>query len=278
MPRRSRARPRTFSRARRFKRGGGSRRRLLNVTSTKKQDNMLPQLSSSTSPSVLTFTSNTYVLYCPSARPLNYNNGIVAYGPSARESTVTFARGYKERSHVQLQGQYSCLWRRIVYLSKGLILEDSGTPITTSHQDVANGMVRLVNTLSSGQTTETFNYIFKGTVNVDWYDPFVAKTDSNRIKLISDKTIALNPAVAEALGGSEPPIKSFRNRNWYPVNKNMIYSDTESGTGIFNDSYSSNGIAGCGDLYILDMFNLTGSGGNQQVTFSPEGTYYWHEK
>jgi len=35
-----------------------------------------------------------------------------------------------------------------------------------------------------------------------------------------------------------------------------------------------------GDLYVYDIvYNVVpAAAGNQQLTFNPEGTYYWHER
>lgn len=254
-----------------------SKRRILNTSSIKKHDNMISVvLDQGGNPVVgpLTVGTGFASLYCPSARPVSLlgNPTTPTVGESNRERQSTYSRGYKERVTVATQTGASWAWRRIVFTFKGNDFY-STTGSQRPWQDLSNlGMARFVMSLSGTQYISVRDLLFDGQEGIDWLSQLTAKVDTTRVKLLSDTTIRINP------GNEDGHYKTYR--FWTPTNKTLMYDDDEGGPLGENTYQSTGGRIGMGDLYVYDYVSLVvpSATGTPSLSFSPEGTYYWHER
>lgn len=294
MPRssaRRRRRPRSFGRtrflrkaaalrsrrARKYFRRPATRRRILNVASIKKHDNMLPYVVTPggvpTAGPIQTGTGFAS-LFMPSARKLGYDSA----GESTRGRQVTFSVGYKERVEVNILGGGVWKWRRVVFTAKGRMLYDDVTWTDPYHDKTPDikgcDMVRLIAQPTSDQHQEIRRILWDGTQGVDWSSEFTAKVDTSRVTPLYDRTFTFNPRNESGFS------QTFR--FWHRTGKSIVYDEDESGGHPDSGgSYVSvKGKPGMGDLYVYDIVYLAvpASTGNASMQWSPEGTYYWHER
>lgn len=158
--------------------------------------------------------------------------------------------------------------RRIVFQIRAVEFFDNGGALIPFFLETSNGMVRLQNRLTPAIQLNVFNYIFQGQINADWSDPLVAKIDTKRVKLFSDRLNTINPGSQS--GGVR--VQKY----WYPTNKSFIYNDDEAGESV-QSSYISNSVSPMKDLFILDFFQNSGTT-SDTLQWRTEGTYYWHER
>ncbi len=112
--------------------------------------------------------------------------------------------------------------------------------------------------------------IFRGTQGIDWVDFFVAKPDTNRIKVYSD--------TLRTFQSGNQSGRYFKSQKWYPMNENLVYGNDERGETEDPVIYSTAGRQGMGDYYIMDFFDCTTFASADTLFFQPEATLYWHEK
>lgn len=63
------------------------------------------------------------------------------------------------------------------------------------------------------------------------------------------------------------------------MNANLLYDDDEAGTSMVPSYFSTEGRAGMGDYYVLDIIAAgSGATSTDQLTFNPQTTLYWHER
>ena len=63
------------------------------------------------------------------------------------------------------------------------------------------------------------------------------------------------------------------------MNKNIYYEDEELGSVMNESPFSVENKQGMGDYYICDIFQSNrGATSADDLTFNPQGRYYWHEK
>jgi len=257
-----------------------SRRRILNVTSEKKQDNMTQfvptDVNTPGGAGLLieqVINSNGAFLFCPNARPFQTTQN----DESDRNSKNTFARGYKEVSVLRLSGGIPWRRRRICFTMKGLTdymftqntaFVDAQVALQTSQ-----GMVRQQAVLTATNNTALQSLVFQGAVGQDWVYVMDAKTDSTRIKVLSDTMVTINP------GNQTGNIRTLK--QWYPLNKTLVYNDDESGAGTTSSQFSTRARPGMGDFFIYDIYEqalIPGSGVTSELGIHNQGTYYWHER
>lgn len=293
MPRRStrrRRRANSYRRARLFRKAAAargrrtrsfvrrtSRRRILNVATIKKHDNMLPHVAEPdgrVTPGPITTGTGFTSLFMPTARKLGYDS----VGESSRNRQVTYAVGYKERVEVNILGGGVWKWRRVVFLFKGRELYDDTTwndPYLDKTTDPRGcDMVRLICQPPSDQRQEIRRVVWDGSEGLDWSSEFTAKVDTSRVTLLYDRTFTFNPRNESGYS------RTFK--FWHRLGRTLVYDEDEEG-GVVDSggSYVSvKGKAGCGDMYIYDIAYLAvpAASGNAALTFNPEGTYYWHER
>nr|QJB18685.1 MAG: capsid protein [Genomoviridae sp.] len=250
-------------------------RRVLNLSSTKKQDNMIPYNTTSTGgngavgPYGLPYTQVGQFIWCATAR-----DRIGSGDPNAsslRTSDVCYMRGLKEKILISTNTGLSWRWRRICFTVKNIV-PPVGTP--DSLEVSPNGWVRLI----ANQWATTYGIgmqglVFRGASGLDWNDVFTAKTDNTRVSIMYDRT-----RIIKSGNGNGTMISP---KLWHPMNKNLVYDNDESGDNETTSTKSTGGKPGMGDYYVMD-FIAAGPGGTSAtsdgITFSPEATLYWHEK
>lgn len=255
-------------------------RRIVNIASVKKQDNMSqwvpttptnPAGAGAFTPASITATGTPIgVLFCPSARDLEQTNNDM----DDRNQQLVFARGYKETCDMRVLGSVPFRWRRIVFSCKGLpALFQSSDPTFNSNYfqfESASGIVRQTTPLPSGGYGLTNAYLFKGQVNLDWHNPLQAKVDTQRVNLHYDKTVGMNP------GNQTGSFHTYH--HWFPINRNIMYSDDEAGVGGETSRFSSLAKPGIGDVFVYDLFESTRLSETDTLQVRFQGTWYWHEK
>lgn len=226
-----------------------------------------------------------YSLWCATGRNIGPGGTIpVSVDKADRTATTCFMRGLRENIRIQSSSGLPWLWRRICFLTKDdlFISKVAGdqspvqnyAPIAVS-SSVNGGYARqwfnlLVNNIPN--TVDTFNAtIFQGQQGKDWDDIMTAKTDSTRIIMVYDKVRTLRS------GNANGYFKDMR--MWFPMNKNLVYDDDENGGVTSSSPYSTTGLPGMGNYYVLDIVT-PGLGGQTTdvVTFRSQATLYWHEK
>lgn len=248
-----------------------SRRKILNITSTKKRQNIPPVnfnyqgLNPSVGPKQMGSDRATFLLWRPTA--LTYDTDLTTN--SARNAQTIFWRGIKEHAELQTQGGAAWRWRRIIFSCKGLNI-----PGLVSNVETSNGFPRALIELSGDPPANIRNQIealiFQGAPGSDWSNVFNGKLDNNRIRVIYDKTRHLQS------GNDRGKFYTFR--TWIPLNKNMLYDDDERGKDKTAQTFATIGNQGMGDVYVYDMFECTTNDPSFQLAFNPQATLYWHEK
>lgn len=216
-------------------------------------------------------------LWCATARDnSNSSSGFrgTPYDLSCRTSTTPYMVGLKEAIEIQVSTGMPWQWRRICFTYKGPLglTYDSGTTVAT---ETSNGWVRVVNQITGdqggGQQYILFEKLFKGQNTVDWNDVMTARVDNTRVTLKYDNTCNL------ASGNEDGFIRKYN--RWHSMRKTLVYDDDELGGGTTSRNFSTEGKAGMGDYYVVDLFRArTGSTTSDQLSFRPESTLYWHEK
>lgn len=272
-----------------------STRAILNKTSRKKRNTMMQYANTSTvnglsvtiGPGPLVVNGNAAVcLFSPTAMDLN--DGIGQPGSLAqqavRTATTAYMKGFSEHIRIQTSSGIPWFWRRITFCAKRPtvfnIFQSTDVPTQknsdrTSYVDTTNGMERLyfnqvIN--NAGKTMDAwYNLLFKGENGKDWTDVLSAPVDTNRVDLKSDRSITIKS------GNASGTVRDFK--LYYPMNKNLVYDDDESGDATASSYQSVQDKRGMGDFYILDFF-FTGTGGSTSdlLQLTSTSTMYWHEK
>lgn len=277
------------------------RRRILNVSTRKLKDTMPPVViteggfaSTPGVPKVMTGQLDYAFAFCASARdshqlgPSDFPVG--QRGMYQRSLTDVYVRGYKEIVSMATNSGAQWLWRRLVVNMKTPLWKEF--PSLTVQREIplddnrTSGQVRTMYNIGATPDGETelakrvYSIIFEGTLDVDWHNVFNAKVDKRFVRVISDKTMPVQSKNDEAV---------YKNRHfWDPVNKNMHYNEKEEGGGIKDypieereyqqSKFSSDGITGCGDLWVFDFFSCASRTTSDELRFQPNGTFYWHER
>lgn len=272
-----------------------STRRLLNKTSRKKRNTMLQYANTSTitgtsvpiGPGPLVVNGNACVcIFSPTA--MDILNGSGSAGSiteqAVRTSTTAYMKGFSEHIRIQTSSGLPWFWRRITFCAKRPTVfnafQSSDSPTqtnsgNTSYIDTTNGMERLYFNQVINSATNTmaawYNLLFKGERNKDWTDVLTAVVDTSRVDLKSDRSVTIKS------GNASGTVRDFK--LYYPMNKNIVYDDDESGDATIPSYQSVQDKRGMGDFYILDFF-YTGTGGttNDLLQLTSTSTMYWHEK
>lgn len=268
---------------------------ILNLTSTKKRNTMLQYANTSTSgggsvtigpgPYLVTGALGGWSIFSPTAMNLSEqsgaNNSVV--NVAERNSTTCFMRGFSENLRIQTSTGVPWFWRRITFCSKSGVFgvfASNDTPTQTntgetSYIDTTNGMERLWFNLNTNASSNTITgmqaIIFKGQYAKDWVDPLTAPLDTARIDVKSDTTKCIRSGNASGT--------VMEKKFWYPMNKNLVYDDDESGEGEVSNYTSVVDKKGMGDYFVLDIFTVgTGGGSADQLQVTGTASMYWHEK
>nr|QCQ85245.1 capsid protein [Finch associated genomovirus 5] len=282
----------TFTRRRRSM----SRRSVLNITSRKKRDTMIPSASNpdgtwSTGPLTLSAVTNpTFGVHivpwlCTARNLIQPSAG--TYGDVAQDAQRTasncFMRGLAETIRITTNSNLPWEWRRICFTFRGntFLVPDGTTEFYRLYHSVPDGISRaLPNITPSSSVSGGFpgtlglqmvRHLFAGTYGRDFADILTAKTDTNLIKVRYDKTIAITSANDV---GTQRVVK-----RWHPMNGTLHYDDTESGSDKTTSSLSVESNMGMGDYYVVDIFKPHPSATTSDIlAFAPQSTLYWHER
>lgn len=266
-----------------------SNKRILNLTSRKKRDVMLSYSNTTvtnpvgnatyaTGPATLRGDQTYIFAWMPTARGLTDGTGITnsVYEVSQRTATSCYMRGLKEAVNIRTNSSNAWQWRRICFTFKGynLFPNDNGnnTPYQYFTQLANLGMVRTMNNLNTNEKgNRLLDRMFRGTQNEDWLNVFNAPLDTERITVMSDRTRTI------ASGNDSGVLRTYK--QWYPMNKNLVYNDDEAGDDMTPSFFSTHGKPGMGDYYVVDFFQCSdGADQSDLMTVLPEATLYWHEK
>lgn len=268
-----------------------SNKRVLNLTSRKKRDTMLPVARGGSSgtpvvgginltPNPPNLTRNNIMLWCPTARDLTTGIGqpkVSIADEATRTSSTCYMRGLKEVIEIQTNSGTAWQWRRICFTMKDPAQIGNSVDYGPYFEN-SNGFARYLYNVSSGTSVDANvlgliqNVVFKGEVNSDWTDRMTAPLDTRRISVKSDTTTIIQS------GNSSGVLRRYN--RWYPMNKNLVYDDDErGGSTTYGNVFSTSSKAGMGDYYILDII-IAGQGAadSDRMLFNPSATLYWHEK
>lgn len=265
-----------------------TKKRILNVTSRKKQDNMLsyinPVVGDGAAGGVTITANERYWVFAfiATARNADYQlggpRGIVT-DDATRTATRCFMRGIRENIRLETTTNHAYLWRRICFTFTGPeLIRDATTGVEYPFwAETSDGFRRSLTQLLPGIPPATvlngqlLDILFKGVVNVDWDQLITAKTDNRRLKIMYDRTRRITSA--NDVG------KMLDVKLWHPMNKNLVYNDDEQGGGKLVPYLSAVNRSSMGDYYIIDIFDtgITGVGADA-LTFTPQSALYWHEK
>lgn len=259
-----------------------TRRGINEITSTKKKDNMVtwsnvtiprtPVPSSLSATAAILQGGGAYYnfLWCATAREkvINISTDATVSDESTRHSSVTYAKGLRERLSIQTNTAVPWTWRRIVFTMKGTQSYFTGYPL---YLLASNGHGRPIQEVTGTTLTSLTGLVFDGQANVDWRDTLDAKVDTSVITLKSDRTLIITPQT------SSGAIRNFT--RYYPLEKNLVYSEDEFGGQTTDGAFSVLGKQGMGDLLVYDIFAPRGGAAfTDQMTLDIQSTYYWHEK
>lgn len=262
---------------------------MLNVTSRKKQDNMVATrklgvvAASSPGGSVVTADERYWAFaWIATARNGDFQfggpRGIVT-DDASRTATRCFMRGLKDKIRFETSTNHCFLWRRICFTFYGpAFITDNTTGTEYPLWDETSGgynrtMVQLLPGTAPSTTlwNQLADIIFKGVVNVDWSELMTAPVDNRRIKLKYDKVVRIR-------SNNEAGIMLDVKR-WHPMNSTLIYNDEEQGGGKSMPYLSADQRSSMGDYYVIDLFDTGISGtGDDALSVTPQGSLYWHER
>jgi len=256
-----------------------SRRRILNIATTKKQDNRLT-FSNTDSPGVAPTQKNmvlsggsVYMIpYLATAQDRSISGATAPIIPGYRGTTEVFMRGYRERISLAANSDTQWTLRRICFRFKGNAIINAATTLTPLWLEVSpNGFVRTAsNVIGTGLQTELQSQMFKGEPNIDWSNLFTAPLDNNRITVAYDRTFHFRS------GNGSAHVHNMK--LWHPMNKKFYYRDDESGDGNNTSVLHTSGIKGMGDYFIVDIWQGATPETDDVLTVSYEGTLFWHER
>lgn len=255
-------------------------RRVLNIASKKKVDTMMPLViaedGTGTDGPILVTPSEVGLgfnsIYIPSAR--NFFSERIS--PHARNAETIFVRGYKEKVNVIVSGGGTWSWRRTMFCMKGSDIRDFWLESEAEPQydslgpSAGSSPTRSIGPMLDVIADQVRGLLYRGIQGLDWYDPFTASIDNQRVTLLSDKTITINP------GNDSGRTRMYR--FWQPINKNLMYYSFENDQLLTSTPYSVTSRPGIGDIYIFDQVRRETGLATDSLRFSPEGSFYWHER
>jgi hypothetical protein len=212
--------------------------------------------------------------FMPTAR----KSGVDPSNPAVRNTQVTYGVGYREALSIDSLGGAVWRWRRIAFNMKGSALRDAIDPpgdtgvagYSFYDQTPEGGCQRLLLPMELAQQTPLFDFLFRGQQGVDWSALTIAKVDTSRVTLLSDRIRYIRPLTT---AGTSRPFKF-----WYPIRHNIVYDDDKESNKVGDSAYSTSAKTGWGDMYIVDIFAPAITVTGQGISIDVEGTYYWHER
>lgn len=264
-----------------------STRLLLNKTSQKKRDNMLSYTNTTAeNPFSTTYSALGAVMRFPvgqtnpgseffyvwnaTARPAETSDGQRGskIDSSLRTSESIYAKGLRERITLETNNSAPWEWRRICFTSKDAFGQ-TDPDSSTFFRQTSNGMVRMLSALSTGSYLQ--DELFEGARNVDWLSVFTAPLSRKNYSIKYDKTRIIRST------NNSGTIREFK--LWHPMESNLAYREEQEGETMTESAVSVTGRVGMGNYYVIDMFRKHGVNDDvSTLTFTPEATFFWHEK
>lgn len=269
-----------------------TRKRILDITTTKKRDQMMSYTNArglnSTTPDPANSGGNDTgsVNMVPAPALIRGNGGVYVFPwictarnlsssidlPTSRNREVVYMRGLKERIRVETNTGASFRWRRIAFTYKGSLLWNStngGAMWDLNRPEI--GASRNLALVSATARTVLDRTLFKGTFGKDYRNYMDAIVDHQTVNIKMDKTFNIRS------GNGNGVCKTYN--IWHPMNSNLVYDDDESGDGVVANLLSTNSKQGMGDYYIVDFIQGVAAGTSDDImVFDPTATLYWHEK
>lgn len=263
-----------------------TKKKLLNMTSTKKRDTMLhiTNVSTATPSGSSTYNRNsptlvagpTYMFpWIATWRDTTQVEGL-RMNQATRTSQTCYMRGLKEKVLCITNDGSEWLWRRICFTWRGSELYSQSTAGYTLASRVAGaGFARTVNDVNittNGIGTSLAQILFKGQAGTDWNNYFTAPLDTSYIDVKYDKT----RSIRSGNQNGRTTTRSF----WHPMNKNLVYNDDENGAVTNTQGPSTRAKYGMGDYYVIDIIQTAApqNATTSQLQWIPEATLYWAEK
>lgn len=260
---------RVYRRPKRFTRR--PRAQVLDITSVKKRDNMSPGIWNGTNwtPSAFVITPTggeiTALLWAASFR-----KNQPAPNKQTRTAKEIFLKGFRDDVQIETGSGMAWEWRRIVFSVKTLA-RHSDAPLYVAY-DPAYGYMRALRHVAPGAyRTALESILFAGSDPHDWLTPMAAKVDVNAVTLHSDKVMNIRSGNNGGIIG--------KYKHYHPINKRMVYADSEDGGQTIWENFTTDSKEGLGDVYILDYLRPTVFAvDSDQLLFRPNATMYWHER
>lgn len=271
------------------------KRRILNLTSRKKRDQMAPisnMLGGSPAPTaelrapaLFSTTADGIVpmfVWIPTARAAQdfSNSPGMVHNPTVRTAHTTYMVGLSENLLFQTSSATPWNWRRICFTYKGSDLWPDAPSLDPAdhpyYREDSSGYARLWAVPSATNRAAIYSILFKGAGGgIDWTTSHPgllnAKVDTTRVNLKYDKVRRITS------GNDAGVIKRFK--MWHPMRKNLRYDEDEEGDYTESVPLSTTSHLGMGDYYVIDIFiSLLGSGINDQFSINSTSTLYWHER
>ena len=187
---------------------------------------------------------------------------------SLRTSETIYAVGLKERIQLETNNSAPWEWRRICFTSK----DDFNQPdpdTSDFFRRTSNGMVRLLR--AENGNPYMHDELFEGARNVDWLSAITAPLSRKYYSIKYDRTRVLRS------GNQAGNLFDFK--LWHGMRHNIVYKGEQEGESMTDSSVSVEGKAGMGNYYIMDIFRKHGDNDDvSQLKFTPESTFFWHEK
>lgn len=274
-----------------------SRKRILNVASVKKRDAVALAIGIIISgslvwtrgPSIIVTNMQlipSIYIWSPTMR-LKRSDPASLPSDTSRETDICFPVGVSETIRFATDTSATWLWRRICFSMYGVEAFDAGSSegglpnryLPANDGSTVDGVFRATMQIQSSQIASAeqqlirdnlTELIFRGRENVDWFNSFTAKVDTNRVKVWYDHTTKL------ASGNDNTYLRTLK--RWHPIRKTLIYDSDEVGKQQLSSYYSANIRRSMGDYYIMDMFMNANANGEDNLSFGVDSVYYWHER
>ncbi|AXL65860.1 putative capsid protein [Grasshopper associated circular virus 1] len=207
-------------------------KRVLNVTSRKKQDtmqNLTNYSAASVSGGTQFYSDNTIIsggtlfasLWCPTARTNHAQlqakdqpeilGGL--FDKATRTASTCYMRGLKEKIQIQTNTGVAWQWRRICFTAKGGSYYNGMTDNAKLVAFAGTGWARVTsNWLFSDPSKQAlFGPLFRGQEGVDWRNYFSAPLDTHRMNVKYDKTVIIQS------GNDSGVMRNYSRSPWTPT-------------------------------------------------------------
>lgn len=252
-----------------------TRRRILNVSTRKKNDTMLTGVGSTgegvpqTQITINAAIGARYIIAC-----MSHLLRLPGAEDHTRRHKDVYFVGWNDSYRLYVGGGAGWSWRRIVYSTVGRTLE------AELPANLANGYMRQIQDVGvpTNPPADGFiEYLFSGTRQTDWVDVMTAPLDRGRVTVHSDVVRRLNPGNDS---GKEVTVKA-----WTPVRKNLTYDDEEFASDVKPPTDPDVGSPWVvtrgnvlGNVYVVDFFDSMATDPAETLTVRIESKRYWHER